>query len=59
MKGRQKVTGILALAVVLEMAIGVANSAFHWHSIVPLFALTAIFFLALATAVVGVRSRLI
>jgi hypothetical protein len=37
--------------------IGVANSAFHWHSVLPLYAVTAILLMAIGMAVLAIRSN--
>jgi hypothetical protein len=41
--------------IVVMFAIGAANSMFHWHSRLPLYALTLVLLLAIATGVAAYR----
>ena len=52
---RPLATALTPIFVVLMIAIGAANSMFHWRSRLPLYALTLVLLLAIATAVIGYR----
>ena len=51
----RRMAAVLVLIALLELGIGIANSAFHWHSRWPLYAAALFFLIGIALAALYAR----